>query len=187
MRAVPARIHLPRAGQEPAVKRAHWLVTASLAALAACARLPDPSPPPAQRAQPQRPLLHYALTRERSADERIVAGIDTEIHDDWRWAGKDAELRYSVEESQGIQFEVVLTVTEEFVRAGGSRIDVLIDRKPLGSIPANQAGYQAWKHPVPEEWLAPGRDIRVELKADAEWRHGDERRGYVLRGAGFTL
>lgn len=169
------------------MKRARWLGLVLLAALAACARLPEPSPPPAQRRQPVRPLLHYAVMRERSADERIVAGIGREIHGDWRWAGKNAELRYAVEEPQGIQFEAVLIVTHEFVRAGGRRIEVLIDGKPLGAIPANQAGYQAWKHPVPEEWLAPGREIRVELKADAEWIEGNEKRGYMLIGAGFTL
>ncbi len=143
-------------------------------------------PPPAQKAQPSR-SSHYALMRERAADERIVAGVDREIHDDWRWAGRRAVLRYGVDESQGVQLDVVLVIPHEFVRAGGRKIDVRIDGRLLGSIAADQAGYQAWKRPVPEEWLAPGRDITVELLADAEWMQGNEKRGYMLNGAGFTL
>lgn len=169
------------------MKHPRWLVTVCLAALAGCARLPEPAPPPAQKARATGQPAHYALMRERSADERIMEGIDREIYDDWRWAGRRAVLRFSVDETRGVQFEVVLVIPHEFVRAGGRKIDVRIGGRLLGSIKAEQAGYQAWKQPVPEEWLAPGRDITVELLADAEWLQGNEKRGYMLNGAGFTL
>lgn len=144
-------------------------------------------PPPAQKAQASGPPAHYALMRDRAADERIVTGIGREIHGDSRWARRRAELRFDVEESQGIQFEVALIAPHEFVKAGGRRIEVWIDGKPLGTIPVEQAGFQAWKQPVPEQWLARGRNIEVGLLADAEWTHGNEKRSYMLIGAGFTL
>lgn len=143
-------------------------------------------PPPPQLELPAAAASHYAMMRERSADERIVAGIGNEIHDDWRWAGKRAVLRYTVDETQGIQLEVLLVVPHEFVQAGGRQIEVRIDGKVLGVIAAQQAGYQAWKQPVPEAWLAQGREIQVELTADAEWLQGNEKRAYMLNGAGFT-
>lgn len=168
------------------MKQAHWFVAGCLAALAGCARLPEPAPPPAQSAMPAAPCRHYALMRDRSADARIVSGIEGEIHDDWRWTGRRAALRYAVDETQGIQFEAVLVVPHEFVQAGGRRIEVRIDGRLLGAIPAEQAGYLVWKQPVPEQWLAPDREIRVELTADAEWPQGKEKRGYMLSSAGFT-
>lgn len=130
---------------------------------------------------------HYLFFRDPAASQRILAGVSGEIIDDWRWARRRAALRLSVDETQGIFFQAILTIPEEFVRAGGSRIDVLIDGRPLGSIPARQAGYVLWKQPVPEEWLQTGRDIEVELLADAEWRQGDAPRSYILSSAGFTL
>lgn len=187
MRALPAGNDLPCSGQEPAVRLVQWFITGCLAALAGCARLPEPAPPPAQPAAPAAMFSHYALMRDRSADARIVSGIDDQIHDDWRWAGRRAVLRFSVDETQGVQFEVALAVPHELVQAGGRKIEVRIDGRLLGSIPAAQAGYQAWKQPVPEQWLAPGREILVELLADAEWLQGKEKRGYMLNGAGFTL
>lgn len=116
-----------------------------------------------------------------------MEGIDREIHDDWRWAGRRAVLRFRLEETRGVQFEAVLVVPEELVRAGARRIEVRIEGKLLGAIPADRAGYQAWKQPAPEEWLSPGKDMMVELTADAEWLQGNERRGYMLSSAGFTL
>lgn len=181
-----ARADLPGAGQDTAVKLARWM---SLLVLlqAGCARLPAPGPPPARRGTLNDHPAHYAFLRERAADARIVEGIGEEIHDDWRWAARRAVLRFVVEETQGVQFRVVLTVPEEFVRAGGRRIDVRIGGKPLGAIDASRAGYIDWRQPVPEEWLAPGKEILAELEADAEWMQGNERRGYILGSAGFTL
>lgn len=186
MRALPAGNDLPRAGQERAVKSALWFVTGCLAALAGCARLPGPMPVP-QRQAPPAPASHYALLWEPSADALIAAGIDSVIHDDWRWAGRRAELRFRLDETRGVQFEAVLVVPDEFVRAGGRRIEVRINGRTLGAIPADRSGYQAWKQPVPEEWLSGGEAVLVEMTADAEWLQGNERRGYMLSSAGFTL
>ena len=186
MRALPAGNDLPRAGQERAVKSALWFVTGCLAALAGCARLPGPMPVPRQQAQPAS-SSHYALLWQPSSGALIAAGIDSEIHDDWRWAGRRAELRFRLDETRGVQFEAVLVVPDEFVRAGGRRIEVRINGRMLGTIPADRSGYQVWKQPVPEEWLAGGEAVLVEMTADAEWLQGNERRGYMLSSAGFTL
>lgn len=168
------------------MKRARWTLLLALLQ-AGCARIPGPVPPPARRGALNDHPAHYAFLRERAADERIVEGVGKEIHDDWRWAGRRAVLRFLLEETQGIQFRVVLTVPEEFVRAGGRKIEVRIGGKALGTIDASRSGYIDWKQPVPEEWLAPGEEIRAELEADAEWMQGSERRGYILGSAGFTL
>lgn len=188
MPPLPAGLHLPRPGQEPAVT-GRILPPALLAVfLCGCARVPGPMPLPPQRpaeAQPQ--ASHYLFFRDPAASQRILAGVSDEIIDDWRWVRRRAALRLSVDETQGIFFQAILTIPEEFVRAGGSRIDVRIDGRPLGSIPARQAGYVLWKRPVPEEWLQTGRDIEVELLADAEWRQGGTPRSYILSSAGFTL
>ncbi|MEJ5368594.1 MAG: hypothetical protein WHT08_09760 [Bryobacteraceae bacterium] len=168
------------------MKRARWILLLALLQ-AGCARLPAPVPPPARRGALNDHPAHYAFLRERAADARIVEGVDREIHDDWRWAGRRAVLRFAVDETQGIQFRVVIIVPHEFVQAGGRRIEVRIGGNPLGGIDASRAGYIDWKQPVPEEWLAPGKEIRAELVADAEWMQGNERRGYILGSAGFTL
>ena len=114
--------------------------------------------------------------RDAEALQRIVAGIARETHIDWRWAERLAALRLTVDETQGLHFQATLAVPEQFLRAGGSRIDVRIDGRLLGSIPANRTGYIAWREPVPEDWVAPGREILVELLADAEWMEGREKR-----------
>lgn len=168
------------------MKSALWFVTGCLAALAGCARLPGPMPVPRQQAQPAS-SSHYALLWQPSSGALIAAGIDSEIHDDWRWAGRRAELRFRLDETRGVQFEAVLVVPDEFVRAGGRRIEVRINGRMLGTIPADRSGYQVWKQPVPEEWLAGGEAVLVEMTADAEWLQGNERRGYMLSSAGFTL
>lgn len=177
---------MPRSGQDPAVKPAPCIPAVFLAALCGCARLPGPVPPPAQPA-PAGPPAHYALLWEPWAEERIVEGIDKEIHDDWRWAGRRAVLRFRLEETRGVQFEAILVVPEELVRAGARRIEVRIGGRLLGEIPAGRAGYQAWKQPVPEDWIEPGKDVTAELTADAEWLQGKQRRTYMLSSAGFTL
>lgn len=143
--------------------------------------------PPQRPAEAQPQASHYLFFRDPAASRRIVTGVSEEIIDDWRWARRRVVLRLSVDETQGIHFQAVLTLPDEFVRAGGSRIDVRIDGRLLGSIPARQAGYVAWKQPVPEEWLETGRDMEVELLADAEWRQGNTPRSYILSSAGFTL
>jgi|DewCreStandDraft_4_1066084.scaffolds.fasta_scaffold07500_2 hypothetical protein len=143
-------------------------------------------PVPRQQAQPAS-SSHYALLWQPSSGALIAAGIDSEIHDDWRWAGRRAELRFRLDETRGVQFEAVLVVPDEFVRAGGRRIEVRINGRMLGTIPADRSGYQVWKQPVPEEWLAGGEAVLVEMTADAEWLQGNERRGYMLSSAGFTL
>lgn len=187
MRAVPARADLPGAGQDVAVKRARWFFVTTVALSAGCAKPPGPMPPPQARGKLDEGPPHYLFMRDPAAVRGIVAGIDSQIHDDWRWAGRRAALRFVVDETQGIQFRVVLTVPEEFVRAGGRKIEVRIGGKPLGVIDASRAGYIDWRQPAPEEWLAPGKEILVELEADAEWMQGNERRGYILGSAGFTL
>lgn len=135
---------------------------------------------------PRALACHYALLWERSADARIVEGIDRVIHDDWRWAGRRVVLRFELEETRGVQFEAVLAIPDEFVRAGGRSIAVKINGGALGAIAAERAGYQVWKQPVPEEWLLDGNAVKVELTADAEWLQGNEKRGYMLSSAGFT-
>lgn len=187
MRPVPVGIHLPCAGQEPAVKRALLLLSSLLAMLAGCARLPGPAPPPPYRGQIEDHPAHYVHLRDAVATRHAIGGIGREIHDGWRWAGRRAELRFAVEESQGIQFEVTLIVPHEFVQAGGRRIEVWIGGKLLGAIAADQAGYQAWKQPVPEQWLTPGANIEAVLLADADYSQGGEKLSYMLIGAGFTL
>ncbi len=187
MRPVPVGIHLPCAGQEPAVRRAALFLACWLALLAGCARLPGPAAPPPYRGQIEDHPAHYVFLGDAAAARHMVAGISREIHDGWRWAGRRAELRCAVEESQGIQFGAALIVPHEYVQAGGRRIEVWIGGKLLGTIAADQAGYQAWKQPVPEQWLTPGSGIEVVLLADAEWTQGGEKPSYMLIGAGFTL
>jgi hypothetical protein len=167
--------------------RTPWIVVL-LGAVSACARLPGPVPlPPQQGGSPPALPAHYVFFREPEASRLVVSGISGEIIDDWRWARRRVLLRLSVDETQGIFFQAVLTVPEEFVRAGGSRIDVRIRGKMLGSIPADRPGYIAWRQAVPEEWLEAGRSMEVELVADAEWMRGNTPRSYILSSAGFTL
>lgn len=187
MRPVPVGIHLPCAGQEPAVRRAALFLACWLALLAGCARLPGPAAPPPYRGQIEDHPAHYVFLGDAAAARHMVAGISREIHDGWRWAGRLAALRFAVDETQGVHFQAVLTVPAEFVRAGGRTIEVWIDGRPLGSIPAGKPGYVVWKEPVPEAWLERGRGMLVELVADADWVEGGGRRAYILSSAGFTL
>lgn len=188
MLPLSAGLHLPRAGQDPAVKaRIPWIAVL-VGALSGCARLPGPMPLPPQKSDGgSGPPAHYLFFRDREAAQRIVAGLSGEIIDDWRWASRRVLLRLAVEETQGIFFQAVLTVPDEFVRAGGREIQVRIRSRLLGSIPAGKPGYIVWRQPVPEAWLEAGRDMEVELLADAEWMQGSTPRGYILSSAGFTL
>lgn len=169
------------------MRRARLLPAVLLAWLGGCARLPGPVAPPAEQGRIEDHPPHYVYMRDAEALQRVVAGIARETHIDWRWTQRRAGLRLTVDETQGLHFQVTLAVPEQFLRAGGSRIDVRIGGRLLGSIPANRVGYIAWRQPVPEEWVARGREIVVELLADAEYREGREKRAYALGSAGFTL
>jgi len=185
---MPARRDLPVSGQEAAVRTRLLLLAAWLAPLCGCARLPGPMPLPPQRGSVHPcSARHYLFFRDPDASQWIVEGISKEIIDDWRWARKRAVMRLWVEETQGIFFQAILTAPEEFLRAGGRKIDVRIAGRLLGSIPVERAGYIAWKQPVPEEWLETGREMDVSLEADAEWMQGNAPRSYILSSAGFTL
>ncbi len=157
-----------------------------LALLGGCAKLPPPAPPPPYQGLIDDHPAHCVYLRDREADARIAAGISSRIEGDWRWASRRAELRLAVDETQGIHFQATLVVPEPLLQAGGRKIDVRIDGRLLGSIPVEQTGYLAWKQPVPEGWLERGREIRVELTADAEYEEGRQKRSYALGSAGFT-
>ncbi len=88
---------------------------------------------------------------------------------------------------EAVREALVNAIAHRDYRLGGRRIEVRINGRMLGTIPADRSGYQVWKQPVPEEWLAGGEAVLVEMTADAAWLQGTERRGYMLSSAGFTL
>jgi hypothetical protein len=169
------------------------LIVLSLFACAACNRLPDAYPPPAQHAALNSPspgnLSYFVSLADPGADAYLVRDFAPSDGGASRWALDHPVLRFVVPAAPRLRFTMDFALPERMFRETGPvtltfRINgALLDRRRCDT-----AGQQHYDHDVPPALLRANAVNLVAIDPDPVWvsKADGGRIGFVLARAGFT-
>ena len=121
------------------------------------------------------------------SDDFVVRDVTPE-HAALRWTFLDPELRFRLKETAGLSFEMRFVLADAtFKVTGPVTVSCAIEGRPLGAMRCDHAGEYRFIKPVPESWLATGKEIHVTFSAEPRWVSPEDgnQLGFLLRSAGF--
>jgi hypothetical protein len=175
------------------VTRSLILASLPLALLAACNRLPESFPPPAQRVALFVPkagaLGHFVSMSDPNADAYLVQGVADHGPGTWRWVFDHPVLRFALPEVARVNFAMDFAIPERTMRETGPvtltiRINGAVLDRPVWDKP----GELHYAHAVPPELLRLNAINLVAIDPDPVWvsKADGGRLGFILSRAGFT-
>lgn len=162
--------------------------------LGACEPYPDSYPPPQQRrfdpGREARAVGQVIAMESPQVDHYIVGGVLTrEAGANWRWTAQRPELRFQLEQTEGLKFFLDLVVAGSTLEVTGPiTIRFFIDGKQFGSVRYTDAGEKHFETPVDAKLLKSGEPIIVAAEVDKVFVAGNDgaRLGFLLVKAGFV-
>jgi hypothetical protein len=121
------------------------------------------------------------------SDEYIVKDISP-ARDFRRWAFAAPELRFLVKETHHLKFAAEIAIPQDtFKVTGPVTIICAIDGKKLAPSRCDHAGDFRLEKPVPDGWVAEGKQVHVTFEASPRWISplDGAQLSFLLRGAGF--
>jgi hypothetical protein len=175
------------------VPRATILASLSWTILAACNRLPESFPPPAQRTAlfvPKAGTLGPFLSMsDPNADAYLVQGVADHGPGTWRWVFDHPVLRFALPAVTQVNFTMDFAIPERTMRETGPvtftiRINGSVLDRPVWDKP----GELHYAHTVPPQLLRPNAINLVAIDPDPVWvsQADGGRLGFILSRAGFT-
>jgi hypothetical protein len=162
-----------------------------LVCLAACDRLPESYPPPAQR-QPvaglnSEPDAMMVSMEDSDADQLIVKDIYPSSGVlSWRWTRKDPAVRVPLLSKEDLKFSADFTPwSEGFKITGPLEISFLVNGKLLDKVRYTTPGNKHFEKPVPPDWLAGNTEATVALSIDKLFTKGGSEFGVILTRMGL--
>jgi hypothetical protein len=175
------------------VSRIPILAILPAAILAACNRLPQSFPPPAQKTALFVPragaLGHFLSMADPNAGQYLVKDIADHGPGTWRWVFDHPVLRFALPAVTRVNFAMDFAIPERTMRETGPvtltiRINGAVLDRPLWDKP----GELHYAHAVPPEMLRPNAINLVAIDPDPVWvsKADGGRLGFILSRAGFT-
>jgi hypothetical protein len=163
------------------------------AVLAACNRLPQSFPPPAQKTALFVPragaLGHFLSMADPNADQYLVKDVADRGPGTWRWVFDHPVLRFALPAVTRVNFAMDFAIPERTMRDTGPvtltiRINGAMLDRPLWDKP----GELHYAHAVPTEMLRSNAINLVAIDPDPVWvsKADGGRLGFILSRAGFT-
>lgn len=164
-----------------------------MALLAACNRLPEIFPPPAQRVALFVPkagsLGHFFSMSDPNADAYLVHDVAPSGPGTWRWVYDHPVLRFALPAVERVNFAMDFAIPERTMRETGPvtltiRINGAVLDRPVWDKP----GEQHYAHAVPPEMLRVNAINLVAIDPTPVWvsKADGGRLGFILSRAGFT-
>ena len=164
-----------------------------VAILAACNRLPQSFPPPAQKTALFVPragaLGHFLSMADPNAGQYLVKDVADHGPGTWRWVFDHPVLRFALPAVTRVNFTMDFAIPERTMRETGPvtltiRINGAVLDRPLWDKP----GELHYAHAVPPEMLRPNSINLVAIDPDPVWvsKADGGRLGFILSRAGFT-
>ena len=123
------------------------------------------------------------------AEAFLVSGVGALEGRQWRWTTDDAHLRFHVLQAKGMDALLEFSITDiTFAQTGPLRLEVLVNRQPLGKQVFPSPGEKMLRLPVPASMLKQDADNDLELQVENPWiAPADHAKlGVLLRAAGFV-
>jgi hypothetical protein len=147
------------------------------------------SPPEQQatlyHAEPLGSLVHM---NQPDAPRYFVSGVQGLEANAWRWAGREAVLRFQLQETSHVQFVLRFAVPREVIaRNGPVRLAISFNGKTWKGFDYSKDGIYEIAEPAPARLLKPGAENLVSIAIDKplpSGRGGPEQ-GFILVYAGF--
>jgi len=105
-----------------------------------------------------------------------------------RWAFLHPELRFRVQDAQGLTFIMEFAIPDVTFRVTGPvTVSCAVNGKKLAAMRCGHAGDYRLERAVPAGWVEPGQPIRVTFDASPKWVSPNDgaQLSFLLRGAGF--
>lgn len=146
--------------------------------------------PPEQQAVPYHaePLGSFVHMNQPDATRYFVSGVQGLESDAWRWAGREAVLRFQLQNTSSLQFVLRFAVPREvIVRNGPVRLTASFNGKTWKSFDYSKDGIYEIAEPAPAGLLKPGAENLVTIAIDKPLppNHGGPEQGFILVYAGF--
>jgi hypothetical protein len=142
-----------------------------LLCLAACDRLPESYPPPAQRQPvvgvPAGPGAMMVSMEDSDADSAIIKDIYPATANPWRWTKQEPTVRVLVLSTENIRFSADFGLWEDaFKITGPVEVSFLVNGKLLDKVRYTEPGGKHFEKLVPAEWLDANTEANVALSVD---------------------
>jgi hypothetical protein len=167
------------------------LILLPLLACTACNRLPDPFPPPPQRAplNTTSGLSYFVSLSEPDAGAYLVRDFAPAAGQASRWALDHPVLRFFVPAAPRLRFTMDFALPERTFRdTGPVTLTFRINGELLDRHRCDAAGQLHYEHDVPPAMLRFNAVNLVAIDPDPVWvsKTDGARIGFVLARAGFT-
>jgi hypothetical protein len=174
------------------VRRVLGTAISLLAFGAACSRLPESYPPPAQRralTEPPPDGLGYFLSMsDPHAGQYLVRDFQDHGPGTWRWAYSHPVLRFFVPDVPRLKFTMDFSLPERTFRdTGPVTLTLRLNGKVFDRHRCPEAGQLHYSHDVPDALLHRGAVNLVAIDPDPVWvsKADGGRLGFILSRAGF--
>ncbi|HYM13242.1 MAG TPA: hypothetical protein VEU62_21055 [Bryobacterales bacterium] len=134
------------------------------------------------------PLGSFVHMNQPDAVRYFVSGIQGLEANTWRWAGREAVLRFQLQDTSNLQFVVRFAVPREVIaRNGPVRLTTSFNGKIWKGFGYAKDGIYEIAEPAPARLLKPSAENRVSIAIDKPLPpdHGGPEQGFILVYAGF--
>jgi hypothetical protein len=164
--------------------RVRLVIAAATLLSSGCARYPDPSAPPPQRAPVEAVSLPAPPTivemggpgAERAIVKDITGG---QTNSSWRWTGQAPAVRVALKTTAALKFHAEFAIPEvTFRETGPVTIRWMVNGRVLDTVRYARPGSEQFEKPVPPDWLKPNSENVAGAELD---------KIYVAKGDGAKL
>jgi hypothetical protein len=134
------------------------------------------------------PLGSFVHVNQPDATRYFVSGIQGLESNAWRWAGREAVLRFQLQDTASLRFLLRFAVPREVIaRNGPVHLTISFNGKIWKTLDYSRDGVYEIDERAPARLLKPGAENGVSIAIDKPIpaEHGGPEQGFILVYAGF--